>query len=85
MPMPILDPSRYVEAVLSDPSHKLPLPDRGGRLFLAEGETVDSYDPFYAVLLADGSLKRKPAPAAPEPIEAPPAQDAPSGADQPHP
>ena len=61
MPMPALDPSRFVEAVLGDPAHKLPLPDRGGRHFLAEGETIDSFDPFYAALLADGSLQRRPA------------------------
>ena len=56
-----LDPSRYFAAVLADPSHKLPLPDRGGRHFLEDGEVIDSAEPFYAHLLADGSLKPKPA------------------------
>ena len=61
MPMPKLDPSRHVEAVLADPTHKLPLPDRNGRLFLAEGEVVDRENAFYAQLFADGSLVVKPA------------------------
>lgn len=61
MAMPKLDPSRHVEAVLADPTHKLPLPDRNGRLFLAEGEVVDRQDAFYAQLFADGSLVVKPA------------------------
>lgn len=74
MPMPTLDPSRFYAAVLADPSHKLPLPGPGAaRFFSAEGEVVDSADPFYGHLLADGSLVRKPeevgeaeAPAEPE-------------------
>jgi hypothetical protein len=69
-----LDPSRYFAAVLADPSHKLPLPDRGGRHFLEEGEVIDSAEPFYAHLLADGSLKPKPADPVPsEPVK--PADD----------
>ncbi len=71
MPMPDLDPSRFVAAVLSDPTHKLPLPDKGGRLFLAAGETVDSWDPFYSHLLGDGSLRLKPAEIAAEPAAVP--------------
>jgi hypothetical protein len=60
MPMPTLDPSRFYAAVLADPSHKLPLPGPGAaRFFSAEGEVVDSADPFYGHLLADGSLVRK--------------------------
>ena len=76
MPMPTLDPSRFFAAVLADPSHKLPLPDRGGRHFSVEpdGEIVDSADPFYGHLLADGSLIRKPADVA---ETAPAATDAP--------
>ena len=66
MPMPKLDPSRFVEAVLADPSHKLPLPGRS-RTFLTEGETIDRFDPFYAHLLADGSLRLKPRQAAADP------------------
>ncbi len=61
MPMPALDPARFVPAVLSDTTHKLPMPDRGGRFFsqdLAAPETVDIFDPFYAALLADGSIRR---------------------------
>ena len=48
MPMPDRDPSRFVEAVLADPTHKLPLPDRGYRLFMDEGELIDLHQPFYA-------------------------------------
>ena len=61
MSMPALDPARFVPAVLSDTTHKLPMPDRGGRFFsqdLAAPETVDIFDPFYASLLADGSIRR---------------------------
>lgn len=61
MPMPELDPARYVQTVLSDPTHKLPMIDKGGRLFSqdpAAPETVDIFDPFYAGLLADGSIRR---------------------------
>ena len=65
MTMPKLDPLRFVEMVLADPSHTLPMPDRGGRKFLAEGEIVDLHDPFYASLVADGSLRPKPPKAAP--------------------
>ena len=61
MSMPKLDPARFVPVVLSDASHKVPMPDKGGRFFSqnpAAPETVDIFDPFYAALLADGSIRR---------------------------
>lgn len=74
--MPDLDRSRFVEAVPADPSHKIPMPDRGGRFMIDEGETVDLYDPFYASLFGDGSLKLKPAATEP-PAEKPKTDPAP--------
>ena len=57
------DPNRYIFAHLADPGHKLPFP-RSARLFSAsdEGEQIDSYDPFWIQLLADGSVKAGPRP-----------------------
>lgn len=55
-----------VFARLAEPSHKLPLPDRGGRLFRSAGETVDRENPFYRALFADGSLVVAEKPRAPE-------------------
>lgn len=46
---------RYIDVVLADPSHKLPMPG-AARFFSAEGEKVDSWDPFWLALLADGSI-----------------------------
>jgi len=56
---------RYIDVVLADASHKLPMPGVP-RFFSVEGERVDSWDPFWLALLADGSIERKPDPA-PEP------------------
>jgi hypothetical protein len=53
---------RYLDVVLSDPSHRLPMPGTA-RLFSADGEKVDSWDGFWLMLMADGSIKPKPAPA----------------------
>lgn len=69
MSMPTLDPSRYFEAVLADTSHKLPLPGRDHH-FAEGGEMIDSLDPHFAALLADGSLKRKAIAAADEGADA---------------
>lgn len=50
---------RYVRARLADPTHKLPFPDKP-MLFptSADGEIVDTWDPFFQTLLLDGSLVR---------------------------
>lgn len=41
---------------LALPSTQLPMPDQGGRLFSARGETVDLESPFWARCLADGDI-----------------------------
>ncbi len=41
---------------LADPDHRLPMPDRGGRPFSADGESVDLDAPFWLACLADGSI-----------------------------
>lgn len=41
---------------LANLDHKLPMPDRGGRIFRKEGETVDISFPFWKRCLADGSI-----------------------------
>lgn len=48
---------RLTRCVLVDPDHKLPMPDRGMRLFRAGGETVDLEDPFWMGLVGDGSIR----------------------------
>lgn len=48
---------KTMRCVLANPGHKLPMPDRGGRLFKPEGETVDVEDPFWMALLRDGSIR----------------------------
>lgn len=50
---------------LRDPDMKVPMPDRGGRLFSAAGETVNVEDRFYATMIADGDLVDASQPAAP--------------------
>lgn len=35
---------------------KIPMPDRGNRLFSAEGETIDETMTYYANLIAGGDL-----------------------------
>lgn len=66
MAMPVLDPERFVFARLADSTHKLPVP--GTRRFFSatEPEQVDSHDPYWRLPLADGSLRRVPAPKAAE-------------------
>lgn len=49
--MPNLKPMQ-----LARPDMKIPMPDRGGRLFSADGETVDLDSGFYATLVADGDI-----------------------------
>jgi len=41
---------------LKNPDHKLPMPDRGGRLFGDDGEWVDPYHPFYRLCLDQGDI-----------------------------
>jgi hypothetical protein len=41
---------------LENPEHKLPMPDRGGRLFSADGERVNIEDPFYRLCLQQGCI-----------------------------
>jgi hypothetical protein len=43
---------------LADPAARVPMPDRGGRLFRADarGEAVDPENRFYATMIAEGSL-----------------------------
>ena len=85
MPMPDLDPARFVQAVLSDPTHRVPMPDKGGRLFsqdMKAPEVVDIFDPFYAGLLADGSIRRACLVASAPALEVVQAADAKSGASE---
>lgn len=42
--------------VLRDSAARIPMPDRGGRLFSPAGETVDVEDRFYATLIADRDI-----------------------------
>nr|WP_295465202.1 hypothetical protein [Mesorhizobium sp.] len=42
--------------VLANPEARLPMPDRGGRLFSPKGETVDADSAFWAARVADGEL-----------------------------
>lgn len=42
--------------VLANPEARLPMPDRGGRLFRATGETVNADDAFWAGRVADGEI-----------------------------
>jgi hypothetical protein len=51
-------PNRTIAALLADPSHTLPMPDRGGRPFSKGGELVDGADPFWMARFADGSIIR---------------------------
>lgn len=66
---------RLIRAVLTDPSHRLPMADRGGRLFAPEGETIDADAPLWIGLLADGSVREAPEP---PPAEAEVASDKPA-------
>ena len=42
-------------AVLSDPTHSLPWPGDPSRLFNPAGELIDTDDPFWIGVLADGT------------------------------
>ncbi|MCA0275867.1 MAG: hypothetical protein LCH86_07685 [Proteobacteria bacterium] len=46
---------------LARPDLKIPMPDRGCRLFGDAGETVDTANPYYARLIADGDIIVAPA------------------------
>lgn len=60
-------PERFVKAVLTDPTHKLPFPGQS-RLFSVSGETIDRWDPFWIMCIKDGSINVvPPAPPAPKP------------------
>jgi uncharacterized membrane protein len=52
--------ARLQKAYLANPDEKLPMPGGSGRFFSAEGETVDSWDPFWKMCLKDGSLTLTP-------------------------
>lgn len=43
---------------LRDLAHRLPMSDRGGRLFdqTEQGEAIDTEDPFWRVLIADKDI-----------------------------
>lgn len=41
---------------LADPAATLPMPDRGGRLFRAKGETIDIDSAFWAARIADREI-----------------------------
>lgn len=46
---------------LANPAHRLPMADRGGRMFdPVNGETVDVESPLWLSMLADGSLTKTP-------------------------
>ena len=47
---------RLERYALADPATKLPMPDRGGRLFSADGEMVDVEHPFWAARIRDGEI-----------------------------
>lgn len=47
--------------VLADPSARVPWPGSPGRLLPAEPFEVSTVDPFFAALIADGSLIEPPA------------------------
>ena len=55
---------RIITAHLADPTHKLPVPNGGGRLFSTadEGEQIDTWDPFWIGVLKDGSIVAGPRP-----------------------
>lgn len=42
--------------VLANPEARLPMPDRGGRLFRATGETIDIDSAFWAARIRDAEL-----------------------------
>ena len=42
--------------VLADETTKLPMPDRGGRLFSIDGETIDVEHPFWAARIRDKEI-----------------------------
>lgn len=54
-----LDPTRYRRVVLVDPTHVLTVPNRPTP-FSAEGEVVDTHDPYWIMLLADKSVRLAP-------------------------
>lgn len=43
---------------LADPTRRVPMPDRGGRLFSQSesGEVIDLENSFYRTLIADGDI-----------------------------
>lgn len=41
---------------LKNPKHKLPMPDRGGRMFGKDGEWVDEDHPFYRLCISQGDI-----------------------------
>lgn len=52
---------KLVRVYLANPSHRLPMADRGGRMFdPVKGETVDVESPLWLSMLADGSLTTTP-------------------------
>jgi hypothetical protein len=51
--------------ILARPDLRIPMPDRGGRLFGAEGEAIDPHMLFYANLIEGGDIIRQAETAAP--------------------
>jgi hypothetical protein len=66
-------PGRFIVVRPANPSHKLPMPGTGRQL-PADGERVDSWDPFWEMCLKDGSVVKcdasSPKPPAPPAIPA---------------
>lgn len=60
---------------------RIPMPDRGGRLFGEAGETVDIEQRYYATLIADGDI----VPTVPEPADPPPEEADEPPSDNPEP
>lgn len=62
MPMPELDPSRFVPVVPVDAEHKIPRSAAEPKRFFSQDpaspDTADTFDPYVAQLLAGGSLRR---------------------------
>ena len=48
---------------LADPKARLPMPDRGGRLFGVDGQFIDQHAPFYRTAILQGDLVKADPPA----------------------
>ena len=51
---------KIIDVRLAVDGQKLPMPDRGGRLFGDDGERIDADNAFWIARLADGSILEVP-------------------------